>query len=117
MMGPESPPLLPRPPSWWRRGKGCAPEPGSRGEENRRVWVATSNDEGKTFALETPAWLEPTGVCPCCSTRALADHKGIVYLLYRSATAGVNRDIYLLSSEDRGKSFQESLVHKWQVPG
>jgi hypothetical protein len=61
--------------------------------------------------------MQPTGVCPCCSTRAFADRKGAVYVLYRSATAKVNRDIYLLSSADRGKTFQESLVHKWKVPG
>jgi len=87
------------------------------GEERRMVWVARSEDEGKTFSLETPAWMQATGVCPCCSTRAYADHNGVVYLLYRSANAGVNRDIYVLSSVDRGKSFQGSLLHGWKVPG
>jgi hypothetical protein len=86
-------------------------------EDTRKVWVARSQDEGKTFSMEAPAWTQPTGVCACCSTRAFADHKGAVYLLYRSATAKVNRDIYLLSSLDEGKSFQEALVHKWRVPG
>jgi hypothetical protein len=90
---------------------------GVQGEDKRQVWVASSTDEGKTFTLEAPAWKEPTGVCPCCSTRALADSNGIVYLMYRSATAKVNRDIYLLCSEDGGKTFHESLVHKWKVPG
>jgi hypothetical protein len=56
---------------------------GDRGEENRRVWVARSTDEGKTFAKETPAWAEATGVCPCCSTHADApifvDFKAIPY--------------------------------------
>src|SRR5438045_3785239 len=32
-----------------------APEPGGKGEDNRRVWVARSTDEGKTFAREKPA--------------------------------------------------------------
>jgi hypothetical protein len=90
---------------------------GERGEDKRKVWVARSTDEGKTFAPEAPAWMEPTGVCACCSTRAFADSKGIVYLLYRSATAEVNRDTYLLSSDDHGKSFQQALIHKWKVPG
>jgi hypothetical protein len=90
---------------------------GDQGEDKRQVWVSRSTDEGRTFATEAPVWMEPTGVCACCSTRAFADHKGSVYLLYRSATAKVNRDIYLLSSTDRGKSFQESFVHKWKVPG
>ena len=29
-----------------------APEPGKRGEDNRRVWSAVSSDDGKTFAAE-----------------------------------------------------------------
>lgn len=90
---------------------------GETGEDKRKVWVARSTDEGKTFAPEAPAWKEPTGVCACCSTRAFADHKGVVYLLYRSATAQVNRDTYLLTSTDRGKTFRQALVHRWKVPG
>ncbi|HEY1860165.1 MAG TPA: sialidase family protein [Gemmataceae bacterium] len=90
---------------------------GVRGEDKRQVWVARSTDDGKTFSMEEPAWAEPTGVCPCCSTRAFADHKGIVYLLYRSATVQVNRGTYLLFSEDLGKTFRKALVHDWKVPG
>jgi hypothetical protein len=90
---------------------------GDTGEANRKVWVARSTDDGKTFSMEEPAWAEATGVCPCCSTRAFADRDGIVYVLYRSATAEVNRDTYLLASEDQGKTFQEALIHKWKVPG
>jgi len=90
---------------------------GDRGEEKRKVWVARSTDDGKTFSIEAPAWDKPTGVCPCCSTRALADRKGAVYALYRSANDKVNRDIYLLASSDKGENFQGALVHKWKVPG
>jgi hypothetical protein len=86
-------------------------------EAERQVWVARSADEGKTFAKEKPAWSEPTGVCACCSTRAFADTKGALYVLYRSATARVNRDIYLLCSTDAGGSFRGALVHRWKVPG
>ena len=90
---------------------------GERGEDHRQVWVARSADEGKTFSKEAPAWAEPTGACGCCSLHAFADGKGTVYLLYRSASAGVNRDMYLLTSTDQGKSFQGTLLHKWKVPG
>lgn len=89
---------------------------GERGEGNRRVWVAQSGDEGKTFRKEHAAWDESTGVCGCCSTRAFADSGGTVYMLYRSAGAGVNRDIYVLTSEDHGKHFEGALIHKWKVP-
>ena len=56
-------------------------------------------------------------MCACCSTRAFADRNGTVYVLYRSATAQVNRDTYLLVSRDRGKSFEKAFIHKWKVPG
>jgi hypothetical protein len=90
---------------------------GDDGEDQRQVWVARSVDEGKTFALETPAWRKPTGVCACCSTRALAAKDGTVYLLFRSATARVNRDTYALFSADHGQRFEQALIHRWQVPG
>jgi hypothetical protein len=85
------------------------------GEENRRVWVARSTDEGKTFSRETAAWNEPTGACGCCGMRAFADRKGRVHLFYRAATGRVDRDMYLLSSENRGQSFSGRLLDKWNL--
>ena len=46
-----------------------APEPGEKGEANRRVWLARSTDEGKTFAAEKAAYDKPTGACGCCGLR------------------------------------------------
>src|SRR5262249_20447454 len=43
-----------------------APKPGTQGEVSRRVWVALSADEGKTFAREKPVSEPATGVCGCC---------------------------------------------------
>jgi hypothetical protein len=85
------------------------------GEEHRRVWVARSTDEGKTFSRETAAWNEPTGACGCCGMRAFADRQGRVHLFYRAATERVDRDMYLLSSENRGKSFSGTLLDKWKL--
>jgi hypothetical protein len=87
------------------------------GEVRRKVWVARSVDEGKSFSAEAAAWAKPTGVCPCCSMRAFAAGQGSVNALYRSATDGVDRDIYLLASTDQGKNFQGTLIHNWKVPG
>jgi hypothetical protein len=98
--------------AWHALQKGGEP-----GEGHRRVWVARSADEGKTFAKEAPAWGEATGACACCGLRAFADRKGSVYVLYRSARARVNRDVYLLVSGGKGASFRGALVHKWKVPG
>ena len=85
------------------------------GEENRRVWVARSTDEGKTFSRETAAWNEPTGACGCCGMRAFADRQGRVHLLYRAAKERVDRDMYLLSSENRGQAFSGTLLDKWNL--
>jgi hypothetical protein len=92
-----------------------APEPGSKGEEKRRVWVARSADEGKTFAREKAASDEGTGVCGCCGMRAFTDSKGKTFVLYRSATRSVERDTYLLLSKDEGKTFSSDKVQKWNV--
>jgi hypothetical protein len=93
-----------------------APQPGERGEKNRRVWVARSTDEGKTFSHEQAAYREPTGACGCCGLRAFADSKGGVYVLYRSAKDEVNRDTYLLTSTEKGASFRGENIHPWKVP-
>jgi hypothetical protein len=92
-----------------------APEPDSRGEDRRRVWVAVSTDDGKTFACEKTAWTKPTGVCGCCGLRAFADPKGMLYVLYRSAARQVHRDMYLLISRDKGSDFEGIHLHPWQV--
>jgi hypothetical protein len=73
---------------------------GTEGEENRRIWVARSTDDGKTFAPEKPAFDNPTGACGCCGMSAFADRNNNVYALYRSATEVVHRDIYPLYSND-----------------
>jgi hypothetical protein len=92
-----------------------APEPGKEGEGNRRVWVARSRDDGKTFEPERPAYDKPTGACGCCGLNAFVDRKGTVYVLYRSATETVHRDIYLLVSRDKGQTFQGEDISKWNV--
>lgn len=84
-------------------------------EESRRVFVTRSTDEGKTWSTPASVWDEPTGVCACCQLRLMAKNDGKVLLFYRSATATVNRDSYLLHSKDAGKSFVGAKVHPWQI--
>jgi hypothetical protein len=92
-----------------------APAPGSEGEGNRRVWMARSTDDGATFERERPVWDRPTGACGCCGLKAFADSKGALYVLYRSATEVVHRDIYLLISRDRGSTFEGADISKWNI--
>lgn len=101
--------------AWHGIAASEAKMPGKEGEARRRVWIIQSEDEGKTFSSEKRAWAEETGACGCCGMKLFADLKGEVFALYRSATEGVHRDIYLLSSSDRGKSFQGKLLHKWNI--
>jgi len=88
---------------------------GERGEGERQVWVVHSANDGKTFGPETAANPGPTGACACCGMRAFADGKGTAYLLYRAATKGIHRDMYLLSSVDQGKHFDSMLLHPWTI--
>jgi hypothetical protein len=92
-----------------------APAPGRVGEDQRRVWIAHSADEGNSFSREEPAYFRATGACGCCGLRAFADSKGGVYLLYRSATERVHRDMYLLTSTDRAVSFHGEDVGPWEI--
>jgi hypothetical protein len=85
------------------------------GEAGRQVWMAISHDSGKTFSAEAPAWIGATGACGCCGMAMLAASDGTVLALYRSATQNVHRDIYLVASKDRGKSFDGSLVQRWEI--
>lgn len=92
-----------------------APQPGNTEDEaGRAVFVARSQDGGKTFQRETPALSKPTGACPCCGMRAFADSSGAVYILFRSATEGVNRDELLLVSRQPGAGFEIATAHKWK---
>jgi len=96
--------------AWHGKGSGAA-----AGEAGRRVWVAESHDSGRTFAAEAPAGNDATGACGCCGMAMFAANDGTVLALYRSATQNVHRDIYLIASRDRGKSFQGSLVQRWEI--
>jgi len=51
-----------------------------------------------------------TGVCGCCGLRVAASST-VLHLLYRSATDMANRDVYALSSTDRGRTFEGERLH------
>ena len=94
-----------------------APKPGStNGEAGRAVFVARSQDDGKTFAPEKLATSKPTGACGCCGMKAFADNEGNVLALYRAATEKLNRDEILLISRNRGTDFQIAHAHPWKIP-
>ena len=85
------------------------------GEAARRVWLARSSDAGATFTAEQAAWSEPTGACGCCGMQLYGAADGRLHLLFRSATEQINRDIYLLTSADRGRTFTGARLHGWRI--
>jgi hypothetical protein len=95
----------------WHGKSTDAPE----GEQGRRMWMARSADDGATFAPEVAMIERATGACGCCGTRAMADRRGGVYALFRAATDGVERGIYLLASSDKGDHFRVATTHAWQA--
>jgi len=90
-------------------------EPGKRGEADRRVWIARSQDDGRTFAEEIAASDASTGTCGCCAVAMHAARDGGLNVLYRAATDVVHRDTYLITSRDRGRTFDTEKLQEWNI--
>lgn len=96
--------------AWHASNEGAA-----KGEAGRVVWLAKSTNDGQTFSAESPAFEESTGACGCCGMQVFADSAGTLRALYRSARETVNRDIYLLSSQDQGSTFASTRIDPWEI--
>lgn len=91
-----------------------ASRPNSKGEGDRRVWLASSTNDGQSFSKEVPVSDATTGACGCCGMDALVDRNGALFLLYRSARDVVHRDTFLLSSADGGR-FSSTKLQEWNI--
>jgi hypothetical protein len=89
--------------------------PGSKGEANRRAWVARSSDDGVTFAAEAMASPADAGACGCCGTGTFVDRRSRLYVLFRSAREGSHREATLLTSADHGKTFTSRALQDWPI--
>ena len=69
-------------------------------EQDRRVWVAKSSDDGKTFAPEVAVSKADTGACGCCGMKVFAAD-GKLFALYRGASQQINRGMFLLETDSR----------------
>jgi hypothetical protein len=87
----------------------------SKGEGDRRVWLATSADDGMTFGRERPVSDASTGACGCCGMDGMVDRRGATYFLYRSAREVMNRDAYLLRSTNDGRTFGSTKLQAWSL--
>jgi hypothetical protein len=95
----------------WHAHKRTGPQE----EIDRGVFVAFSNDDGRTFAPERQVNPIDTGVCGCCGLKAFADNNGELGILYRSANSMGNRDSMLLLSTNYGASFAATVLGDWHV--
>lgn len=94
----------------------CGPPGNTAGESGRGVYMATSRDGGVTFDRERLVNRDPTGVCACCSMRALVDGRGALHILYRAARKqGTERDTMLITSTDGGTVFETAYVDPWPL--
>ncbi len=84
---------------------------GEGGEEQRRVWMATSIDGGATFTPEVA--VSESGVCGCCGMSAAIDRAGITRALYRGFAPPDHRDMFLLSSD--GTTFERDRLEPWRL--
>ena len=98
---------------FWHAGNAM----GKDGEITRRVFLRSSEDDGKSFGAERAISPEGLGVCGCCAMQAVASNDGNrVYALFRSAyDNGMSRHIVSLVSHDGGKTFAHAVVDKWSV--
>jgi hypothetical protein len=97
-----------------------APTPGRDGDPRTRVWLRRSTD-GTTFG--PPDMIDPPrlNVSTHSDISAHVDEvMGTVFVLYRTAcqvketSPVISRSLRLLSSVDKGKSFDASLVDNWK---
>jgi hypothetical protein len=84
------------------------------GEPQRRIYVATSGDDGRRFAAEKAFTVEG-GACGCCGVEALADGSGRLQLLYRSAGDMIHRDAMWMTIGPQGASTPVRL-QVWELP-
>ena len=83
-------------------------------ETVRQVFLSKSGDNGSTFGNPTPIDLGK-GVCACCHLKADVDAKGSLHIVYRVAEETVDRDSFVLTSKDQGKTFSPTALDQWKL--
>ncbi len=85
------------------------------GEQGRRVWMATSTDDGRTFSEEREIFGNNKGACGCCGMKLYADAQGDIAGLYRSARNVKHRDTYLMFSRAGKEKFRGARLDEWEI--
>ena len=73
-------------------------------DRGTKLFVSKSADHGATWSKNALAYRSPSGsVCECCHPSILATDDSL-HILFRNSLKG-DRDMYLVSSSDRGETF------------
>jgi hypothetical protein len=92
-----------------------SPPKNEQAEAGRAVFIAHSQDDGRTFRRERLVNPEATGACGCCGMRAFADSQGRLFLLYRAASAQGERGMRVLASPPQAEAFQLLALDRWKL--
>jgi len=72
------------------------------------IYGARSTDGGKTWSKNVRVYHSPDStVCECCKPSVVVKNRN-VYVMFRNWLGG-NRDLYLISSNDGGKTFGDAI--------
>lgn len=72
------------------------------------VWIATSDDGGRTWGEDRPVYVNQGGtVCECCHPSVTYDHAGNPVIMFRNSLSGA-RDMFAVTSTDGGRTFSEA---------
>jgi hypothetical protein len=88
----------------------------ARNEAARRVFVATSADDGAAFTAESPRSEAAHGACGCCGLKAAFSADGDLLVLYRASIDNLHRDEHLLRIPGAGP-VTDVRLDDWQRPG
>lgn len=94
-------------------------EPGP--EMGRDMYMAVSEDEGNNWSEPRKLDIDIEGNCRCCPIQATMDASGGIYLAHRNSVktspTSWDKDTFLLVSKDTGKTWNKTLVQKWENCG
>lgn len=86
-------------------------------DKKSEIYATVSKDEGATWEANKCVYRSPDGsVCECCHPSVIVNGSS-VHVMFRNSIGG-NRDMYLTSSTDGGKSFSEARklgAGNWQL--
>jgi hypothetical protein len=86
-------------------------------ESNREVFIATSEDNGRTFSANQKLAVD---ACPCCKTAIATASNHRVYVSWRQVLPGNFRHIAIATSTDDAKSFSKPAIvsnDQWVLAG